>query len=113
MIDLSASNEISQKKEQSKTFSHISQDNGENNENRSAIFYGDSNTGAEFAKSFIKNFAPAVDMINSGVKDQFKNLFGFSKKEELPAPEETVVEDQTKKTRKSKKDKDETFEEVK
>jgi len=44
MINLSASNEISQKKEQSKTFSHISQDNGENNENRSAVFYGDSNT---------------------------------------------------------------------
>ena len=51
-------------------------------------------------------------MINDGVKDQFKGLFGFGKKEELPAPEETVVEDQTKKTRKSKKDKDENFEEV-
>lgn len=44
MIDLSASNEISQKKEHSKTFSHISQDNGENNENRSSDIYDGVNT---------------------------------------------------------------------
>lgn len=38
--------------------------------------YGDSNTGAEFAKSFIKNFAPAIDMVNGGIKDKVKALFG-------------------------------------
>lgn len=38
--------------------------------------YGDKNTGADFAKSFVQNFAPALDMINHGVKDQFKSLFG-------------------------------------
>ena len=74
--------------------------------------YGDKNTGAEFAKSFVQNFAPAIDMINSGVKDQFKGLFGINKKEELPAPDE-VVEDQTKKPRKTKKDKEDNFDEVK
>lgn len=47
--------------------------------------YGDKNTGADFAKSFVQNFSPALDMINSGVKDQFKALFG-NKKDELPAP---------------------------
>ena len=47
--------------------------------------YGDKNTGADFAKSFVQNFAPALDMINHGVKDQFNELFG-SKKGELNAP---------------------------
>ena len=42
-------------------------------------------TGADFAKAFVQNFSPALDMINSGVKDQFKELFG-GKKQELPAP---------------------------
>ena len=70
--------------------------------------YGDKNTGAEFAKSFVQNFAPAIDMINSGVKDQFKGLFGM-KKDTLDAPEEQQInEDKKKKNKKS-----ENFEEVK
>lgn len=49
--------------------------------------YGDSNTGAQVAKSFIENFAPALDMINSGVKGQFKDLFNKQKNvEALPTP---------------------------
>lgn len=73
--------------------------------------YGDKNTGADFAKSFISNFAPALDMINSGVKGQFGELFG-KKKDELPQPEEQINED--KNTRKRNKKNDETaFEEVK
>ena len=42
--------------------------------------YGDKNTGADFAKSFVQNFAPALSMINDGVKDQFKQLFKGSSK---------------------------------
>ena len=44
--------------------------------------YGDKNTGADFAKSFIEKFAPALTMINSGVKDQFKSLFSKSENKE-------------------------------
>ena len=51
--------------------------------------YGDKNTGADFAKSFIKNFTPALDIVNDGFKDKFKEVFGLDKKkEELPNPEE-------------------------
>lgn len=39
--------------------------------------YGNASTGADFAKSFVERFAPALDIINSGVKDQFKGLFGL------------------------------------
>ena len=39
--------------------------------------YGNTSTGASFAKSFVEKFAPALDIINSGVKDQFKGLFGI------------------------------------
>jgi len=61
--------------------------------------YGDKNTGADFAKSFIKNFTPALDIVNDGFKDKFKEVFGLDKKsEELPEPEKTD---------------DKTFEEVK
>lgn len=49
--------------------------------------YGDSNTGAEFAKSFMKHFTPALDMVNEGFKDKFKETFGLKKAEELPTPE--------------------------
>lgn len=37
--------------------------------------YGNASTGADFAKSFVERFAPALDIINSGVKGQFKELF--------------------------------------
>jgi flotillin len=50
--------------------------------------YGDKNTGADFAKSFIKNFTPALDIVNDGFKDKFKEVFGLNKTEELPKPEE-------------------------
>jgi len=74
--------------------------------------YGDKNTGADFAKSFIQNFAPALDMINSGVKDQFKGLFGKGTSE-LPAPEDPKPGKGTKKNNKNKDNaKEETFEEV-
>lgn len=49
----------------------------------SVTVYGDKNTGADFAKSFVQNFAPALDMINQGVKGQFQSLFGKSEKKEL------------------------------
>lgn len=51
--------------------------------------YGDKNTGADFAKSFIKNFTPALDIVNDGFKDKFKEVFGLNKTEELPKSEES------------------------
>lgn len=76
--------------------------------------YGDKNTGADFANSFIKNFAPAMDMVNNGLKDKVKTLFAGNK----PAAIETadVVEDTTEKPAKGKGKgfkKDPEFEEVK
>jgi len=60
--------------------------------------YGDSNTGAQVAKSFVENFSPALDIINKGFGKQFGQLFDKEKKEkQLPTSEEK---------------KDETFEEV-
>ena len=47
-----------------------------------------------------------------GTKNSKMSKFGLEKKE-LPAPEETVVENQTKKTTKTKKDKEDNFDEVK
>ena len=41
--------------------------------------YGDANTGGQFAKSIIANLAPALSMINDGVKDQFTSLFSKKK----------------------------------
>ena len=74
--------------------------------------YGDKNTGADFAKSFVEKFAPALDMINSGVKGQFKELFGRTNVDELPAPEPTP--EPSKPSRKAKKNNDEEmiFEDV-
>ena len=64
--------------------------------------YGDKNTGADFAKSFVQNFAPALDMINGGVKDQFKNLFGLKNNTEaLPAPEDPTPPTKGKKGKKN------------
>ena len=52
--------------------------------------YGDSNTGANFARGLIQNFAPALDMLNSGLKGQATDLFGGimgkGKKGEISAP---------------------------
>ena len=42
--------------------------------------WGDKNTGADFAKSFVQNFAPVLTTINDEVKDQFKGLFGIGEK---------------------------------
>ena len=53
--------------------------------------YGDKNTGADFANSFIKNFAPAMDMVNNGLKDKVKTLFAGNK----PALENTQVVEPT------------------
>lgn len=41
--------------------------------------WGDKNTGADFAKSFVQNFAPVLSTINTEVKDQFKDLFNLKK----------------------------------
>ena len=82
---------------QAKVLEHIQMGN--------VTVYGDKNTGADFAKSFVQNFAPALDMINDGVKGQFKELFG--KKDEpkvLNAPEDNS---------KKKANKTNGFEEVK
>lgn len=49
--------------------------------------YGDSNTGAQFMNSMVKTFAPMVDMVNSGLKDKVKELFG---KDEQALPAEKV-----------------------
>lgn len=48
--------------------------------------YGDKTTGGQFAKSIIENLAPALSMVNEGVKGQFLDLFNKSgkKTEELP-----------------------------
>ena len=80
--------------------------------------YGDKNTGADFAKSFIQNFAPALDMINGGVKDQFKSLFGMTNEPKvLNAPEDPSPGDGSPKTGKgskkgTKKNDEQIFEEV-
>lgn len=52
--------------------------------------WGDKNTGADFAKSFVQNFAPVLTTINSEVKDQFTNLFG-KKTDALEAPTERQI----------------------
>lgn len=56
--------------------------------------WGDKTTGAEFAKSFVQNFAPVLTTINSEVKDQFKDLFGIGKKqvEQIEKKDETTEE---------------------
>jgi flotillin len=47
--------------------------------------YGDSNTGAQFMQSIIKNFAPAVDAINTGLKGKVKELFSKEDNKQLPS----------------------------
>lgn len=51
--------------------------------------WGDKNTGADFARSFVSNFAPVLNTINSEIKDQFKGLFSGDKKlEAIPVSED-------------------------
>jgi flotillin len=47
--------------------------------------YGDTNTGAQFMQSIIKNFAPAVDAINTGLKGKVKELFSKEDNKQLPS----------------------------
>ena len=56
--------------------------------------WGDKNTGAEFAKSFVQNFAPVLTTINGEIKDQFKGLFGIGEKqvEQIEKKDETTEE---------------------
>lgn len=56
--------------------------------------WGDKNTGAEFAKSFVQNFAPVLTTINGEIKDQFKGLFGIGEKqiEQIEKKDETNSE---------------------
>lgn len=42
--------------------------------------WGDKNTGADFAKSFVSNFAPVLSTIQTEIKDQFKGLFNVGQK---------------------------------
>ena len=52
--------------------------------------YGDANTGAQFAKSFIETFTPGLDIVQHGFKDKFKEVFGLGKKPtELPKSEDS------------------------
>jgi flotillin len=46
--------------------------------------YGDTNTGAQFMQSIVKNFAPAIDAINTGLKGKIQDLF-TSDKPSLPS----------------------------
>lgn len=56
--------------------------------------WGDKNTGAEFAKSFVQNFAPVLTTINGEIKDQFKGIFGIGEKqvEQIEKKDETTEE---------------------
>jgi flotillin len=56
--------------------------------------YGDTTTGASFAKSFVEKFAPALDMINTGVKGQFKDLFGIGNKDNQQIENKSEKENQ-------------------
>lgn len=51
--------------------------------------YGDTNTGAQFMQSIIKNFAPAVDAINTGLKGKVKELFSDSEAPKIVEPKQT------------------------
>lgn len=51
--------------------------------------YGDANTGAQFMQNMIKNFAPMVDMVNSGLKGKVKELFTGDQAKELPLTDKT------------------------
>lgn len=50
--------------------------------------YGDANTGGQFARSVIENLAPALSMINGGIKDQFTTLFSGKKKDSIEEKQE-------------------------
>lgn len=54
--------------------------------------WGSENTGASFASSFVKNFAPVLTTINSEVKQQFMDLFEIGKNK----GEVKTVEDKSK-----------------
>ena len=71
--------------------------------------WGDKNTGADFARSFVSNFAPVLNTINTEIKDQFKDLFeiGSKKTEALP-----TTEKKTETLPTTKKKKKEDFEKV-
>jgi flotillin len=56
--------------------------------------YGNTSTGADFAKSFVEKFAPALDIINSGVKGQFKGLFGLDNKDNQQIENKSEKENQ-------------------
>ena len=57
--------------------------------------YGNTSTGADFAKSFVEKFAPALDIINSGVKGQFKDLFNINDKKQIGSSSETDSSENT------------------
>ena len=72
--------------------------------------YGDANTGAQFMQNMIKNFAPMVDMVNSGLKGKVKELFGkdvndtkaITDTKEVDNHSDTTVNNSTEKTPKVK-----------
>jgi len=69
---------------QSKTLEHIQLGN--------VTVYGDKNTSAEFAKTWLEKFAPMVSMVNDGLKPQILNLLGKNQPTtSLPKPEESKI----------------------
>lgn len=76
--------------------------------------YGDANTGAQFMQNMIKNFAPMVDMVNTGLKGKVKELFG-KENEDTKAITEAMTEVVEMPLNKvaSSKAKDDKFAEVK
>lgn len=69
---------------QSKTLEHIQLGN--------VTVYGDKNTSAEFAKTWLEKFAPMVSMVNDGLKPQILNLLGKNQPtSSLQKPEESKI----------------------
>lgn len=80
--------------------------------------YGDSNTGAQFMQSMIKNFAPMVDMVNTGLKDKIGALVGkgvtaISPTDEKKAAGDTAVVHENPKSKARKANETVEFDEVK
>ena len=69
---------------QSKTLEHINMGQ--------VTIYGDKNTSADFAKSWLEKFAPMISMVNDGLKPQIMNLFSSGKSSVQHTPENPVIE---------------------
>lgn len=89
---------------QSKTLEHIQLGN--------VTVYGDKNTSAEFAKTWLEKFAPMVSMVNEGLKPQILNLLSSGKQAapavqpeaQIPAVEAKPAQDNRPKSKGKDKD---------